>query len=369
MIRSATCRWLLLFLVFPAAAGGTAHSVLRAEGGATFVHQRLPEEDAQDSGASADLFVYLPTTSGEWTLYVEANSSTDEDGLFNLYPEINADAGSAQDADGSARIQLSELHYRWDIGHNQQFTFGQIDPSAQLDRSRIANDENNHFLATGFVNNPTIEFPDYTLGFLYRRRALEDSPEVTFMLTSSDGLADNPGRSYQELVDLGEAGKGVFAGLGTRWYLGDHRVGVGAWYRSDDHPTFDNPDSGTGNHGFYALYGWQSGSHGVSLRAGWARPSVSRTAGYLGVSYEGLTPFGAFGLGVGQIFQSGHADQADTGDTTQIETFFRIPLGSDRIHLTPALQYLKNSGFDSSDDAVEAEALIVALRLHVWAGG
>jgi hypothetical protein len=50
---------------------------------------------------------------------------------------------------------------------------------------------------------------------MYRRTGDAKIPEITAILSSSDGLADNPGRSYRELIDISEAGKGIFMGLGA----------------------------------------------------------------------------------------------------------------------------------------------------------
>lgn len=365
-----TLRWSLgcaFALLCPCIA--LASPGLRGEGGATVVYQQETDSGEHDTSVSADLFAFLPTRHGEWMLYVEASTATDDDSIFNLLPEINADAGSAQDSDGGSRVQISELNFRWDISGPHALTVGSIDPSAHLDRSRIANDENAHFLGASFVNNPTIEFPDYALGAMYRRVSRGAAPEITAILTSSDGLADNPSRSYRELVAVTEAGKGAFAGLGARWYLGSTRIGLGAWYRTDHHETLDDPDEEQRNYGAYALYGWQSGAHGVTLRAGLARASVSPGSAFLGAAYEGVTAYGALGLGIGHIFLSHSETGEDRHDTTQAELYFRISLGRDNVHLSPVLQYVKNPGFDSSSGAFEAEVVVAALRFSAYFGG
>jgi len=71
-------------------------------------------------------------------------------------------------------------------------TVGLLDPSGYLDRRRITNDENVQFLGASFVNNPTIEFPDYTLGLVYERPGNAGGPQINAVLTSSNGLIDNP---------------------------------------------------------------------------------------------------------------------------------------------------------------------------------
>jgi hypothetical protein len=203
-----------LVLLAPCVAFGDLQD-LRFEGGITAVHGRETGGGQHDTAASGDLFAFLPVSNGEWMLYIEAATATSANSLFNVYPKSNADAGSAQDGNSGARIQISELNYRWAINDRNALTVGQIDPSAHLDRSRIANNENSHFFGASFVNNPSIEFPDYSLGLMYRRTGDAKIPEITAILSSSDGLADNPGRSYRELIDISEAGKGIFMGLGA----------------------------------------------------------------------------------------------------------------------------------------------------------
>jgi hypothetical protein len=341
---------------------------LHMAGGLTAVNQREAGGSRHDTAVSADLFAYLPTRRGEWMLYLEGATATSADSLFNLYPESNADAGTAQDSKGNSRVQISELNYRWIINDSKELTIGQIDPSAHLDRSRIANDENAHFLGASFVNNPTIQFPDYTLGLMYRINRTAASPEITGILAASDGLADNPSRSYRDLIDLAGDGKGVFLGLGARWAINATRIGIGGWYRSDDQPRLDDPDTMLHNYGIYGVYGWQAGNHGVNLRLGAARAAVSAAEYYAGGAYEGVTPIGALGIGIGRVFKSSDVTAPGTGDTTQVEVFFRVPLWAEDSHITAALQYIENPGFDSSNQTIDRNALLAAVRLHVWFG-
>lgn len=357
----------LCVLYVPASTLADWHS-LRVEGGITAVHQRETDGDRQDSSASGDLFVFLPVSNGEWLLYIEGATDTSADSLFSVYPESNADAGTAQDAEGKSRLQISEFNYRWTISPEHELTLGQIDPSAHLDRSRIANDENAHFLGASFVNNPTIEFPDYSLGLMYRKNRTATSPEITAILASSDGLADNPGRSYRELIDVSDAGKGVFAGVGARWAIDDTRIGIGGWYRSDDHADLNGAGGDLHNYGVFGVYGWQAGKHGINFRVGAARDAVSPAEYFVGAAYESITPVGAVGFGIGKIFKSRYMTDIDADDTVHAETFLRVPLGISSAHITAALQYIENSGFDSSDVIVDSHALLAALRFHIWFG-
>ena len=177
------------------ATDGIEASELTWEGGITSVFQ-----DADDSRvdseltASADLFVTLPRSSGEWFLYIEASTSPDDDGVSSIYPTANADAGSVLDRDGDSHLQVSEFHYTFHMTDERRLMVGLVNPSAWLDRSRITNDENTHFLNGNFKNNATIEFPDYTLGAVMRWLGSESRPEISLVVASSKGISDLPDR-------------------------------------------------------------------------------------------------------------------------------------------------------------------------------
>ena len=149
---------------------GIVEAGVGIEGGITVVAQRADEKPPDDEVvASGDLFVTLDTGGGQWLLYVEGNAISDEDGVSALYPTANADARSVFTRSGGGAVQVSEFNYTAKLSADRTLTLGLIDPSAWLDRGRIANDENQQFMNGSFVNNATISFPDYTLGAVYEQ--------------------------------------------------------------------------------------------------------------------------------------------------------------------------------------------------------
>ncbi|MGB5246135.1 MAG: carbohydrate porin [Woeseia sp.] len=335
---------------------------LTIKGGLTAVYQQELRSNDDDASLSGDLFLTYPTNDGNWFLYIEGATGTDADSVFNLYPEVNGDANSVLDRNGGSHLQVSELYYQFKLGERSRLLLGQIDTSAQIDRSRISNDENTQFLGVSFVNNPTIGFPDYALGILYRQLAYERKPEVTLILSSSDGIADNPGRSYSELIDITGAGKGVFASASARWFRGPVEYGGGVWMRSDKHPRFDDMSRTGRNHGAYGVYGITFGEHTLNFRGGFANDKVTQAARFAGVSYELRQPQGTFGFGAARIFESNRARTASSGDTDHIEAWYRLPLIADHLHVTADLQFVSNPGFYVSPSPAEANALVAGLR-------
>ena len=168
-----------------------------------------PPDD--DQTLSADLYLQYRGRRGNWFVYVEGNSSLDPDAASTLLVEANADAGTALDPDRNGRIQISELNYRTGLDDGAFLTVGLLDASGYLDRTRITNDENVQFLGASFVNNPTIAFPDYTLGMVYERPSDGLRPQLNAVVASSNGLADNPNLSYSQLLRLTDSDDGAFA--------------------------------------------------------------------------------------------------------------------------------------------------------------
>ena len=206
---------LLACVVFPCISFA---SQIAWEGGVTAVYQTA-DDDQVDSEltASADLFITVPRKTGEWLIYIEASSSPDADGVSALYPTANGDAGSVLNKDDDGGVQISELNYTFRIKDDRTLMIGLINPSAWLDRSTIANDENKQYLNGSFKNNATIEFPDYTLGGVFRWSGSESLPEVSLVIASSDGKADVPDRSYQDLLKLTSDERGAFLGIVAAW--------------------------------------------------------------------------------------------------------------------------------------------------------
>ncbi|MDA1074202.1 MAG: hypothetical protein O3A63_05485 [Proteobacteria bacterium] len=137
---------------------------------------------------------------------------------------------------GDGGLQISEISYTFFLQADRSLMIGLIDPSAWLDRGRIANDENKHFLNGSFVQNATIEYPDYTVGGVFRAPGNSSRPEITVVVSGSDGITDVPDRSYQDLLDLNSEGRGLFLGAGASWLFDHWSFRAGGWFRNDDHP-------------------------------------------------------------------------------------------------------------------------------------
>ena len=342
-----------------------ANAEISWEGGVTTTYQYADDDRVDpEFTASADLFATIPRSRGEWFFYIEGSTSPDRNGVSSLYPTANADAGSVLNRDGDGGLQISEANYTFFLDKQSTLMFGLIDPSAWLDRSRITNDENTHFLNGSFVNNATIEFPDYTLGGVLRWEQSANRPEMTFVIASSDGIADLPDRSYQDLLNLTANERAAFVGFGAGWLREATTFRLGAWLRTGDHAVFGAPGESDQNYGAYGVFGWQSGSNAINFRMGFANQDVSVATFFSALAYQRESRFGLFGLGLARTGLSNSFRQADLVNVTAAEMFFRVPLGGDHGHITPSIQLVENPGFDTSGSTNPSSAIVFGLRFH-----
>lgn len=307
---------------------------------------------------SFDLAVTSPTANGRWLFYVEGSTTPAADGVSTNLVEANADAGSALDRDDKGRLQVSEVNYRWRWSGNT-LTLGLVDATGYLDFSRVANDETTQFLGTGFVNNPTIRFPDYTLGAaLHHSYKGQRLPGFTLFVGSSHGLADNPERSYAELIEVNNDEKGIFAGTEVYWQRSITTLRVGAWQNSGEFARLDGSAETTSDHGVYAVADVALGDALLNLRLGCANADVSEAAEFMALAVE--YPLGAVPAGLG-VARTQAADSLDDAwdDRDQAEFYLRFT-PHQNLHISPSLQYIRHSGLQV--DATSEDHWVTSLR-------
>ena len=314
--------------------------------------------------ASMDLLITKPGSHGEWLLYIEASSTPDADGVSAVYPTANADAGSVLNRDGDGGIQVSEFNYTFRLKDDRRLMVGLVNPSAWLDRSDITNDENTHFISGSLKNNTTIEFPDYTLGAIMRWLGSAARPEIVLVIASSDGIADLPDRSYQDLLNLSSDQRGIFAGIDANWRGDRTSLRLGTWLRSDDHAVAGSTDDFAKNYGVYGVSGWRDGDTAMNFRIGAANEDVSVATRFAAAAYERSTRIGLFGVGIARTRISNSFRQADLDNVTSAEAFLRIAIGDTGAQITPSVQYVENPGFDTSGATFSSSALVAGVRFH-----
>ncbi len=331
-------------------------------GGITTTFQTSSDTRIDDEiTASADLILTWQLNTDEFYTYIEANKSPRNKGISSIIPEANADAGSALDKDLDGRIQISEIGYRHFIDDQQILTFGLIDVTAYFDQSRIASDENSQFLGVSFVQNPTIEFPDYTLGIIYENSFTEKTI-FRAALTASNGIADNSNLSYAQLVDVDNEDKGAFTILSLTHKKQPWLFRGGVWTHTAPHDSLDGSRDNLKNYGVYFLSGFQKNSHGINLRLGQSNELVSLAQRFAGLSYQyRQSPF-VLGVGAAKIFISDDDPGSIGKDTSHYETYLRYRINQN-FFVTADIQYLINSNFDASDTLRDHRQNLYGLRL------
>jgi porin len=335
---------------------------IAVEGGITAVLQ-VPDDKRIDAElvSSFDLVTTLPAGDGKWVIYVEGNTTPKTGGVSTMLGEANADAGSALDRDGKGRLQVSELHYFHPYADGL-LVAGLVDVTASLDGSEVANDETSQFLNRALVNNPTIDFPDYSLGVVYNREASEGKG-FSLALISSHGLADNPDASYAQLVDIGADGKGVFAAAEGQWPVAGTQLRAGVWINTADHLQLDGGADTAHNYGVYVVADGHLATGMWNLRAGLANDKVSQASHFLSAALERPMSKATLGLGIAYTGLSSKDTTPQQDDMLLAEGYLRFT-PHQNISVTPSVQWLNNSGFDASGNTVDADQTLLSLRLN-----
>jgi len=328
---------------------------------------------------SYDLVVDTPIgKGGHLVTYVEGASSQAAAGVSDSFGEANGDAGSAYskhptkvddkgDALNSGAFQVSELFYQHDFGESF-ITFGMMDATAYGDSGEIANDEGASFITTDLVNNPTIAFPNYTMGVAGHGQF--NSIGINLFYGGAQGYDGN----YTDLIhwqnDHEGNDKGTFTLVELTWSNDSTTVRLGYWANNDyANATFNGSKANNAeNSGAYGLVEFILGSFILNGRYGVADKTISPVDSFASVAAEwGVGP-GAFGLGyaisTASIDLKSNPDQgdgrtlsSDYDDRTSIELFYRFEAGS--WTLAPAVSSIENSGLNS-DPA--KSAVIYTLR-------
>ena len=258
-------------------------------------------------------------------------------------------------------MQISELAYAHQLSSAQTLTLGLLDITGYFDQSRIASDENTQFLGVSFVQNPTIEFPDYALGVVYEH-TLDNTTTIRTGLSSSHGISDNPNTSYSQLVDINNSDKGLFVIGSVSWKQPQWVFRSGIWTRTDSHSNHDATRNDLHHYGIYFLTGYQSAPHGVNLRLGAARKEVARAAEFAGLTYQyRFKPF-VFGAGMARLFLSSAATTVGQDDTRHYEMYLRYTLRQG-LYLTADIQQITNSNFSTLSNARDPNITLYGLRI------
>ncbi len=329
-------------------------------GGFTSIAQTTSDSRIYDEWlTSFDIVSVIKKGENEFYFYIEGNTSPRFQGVSSQLGEANTDAGSAVDRDGKGRVQVSELHYSFPFKHGR-LSAGLINPAGNLDASDVANNETTQFLSAALVNNPTIEFPDYTLGAAFNYE-FDSGAGLVFLVSNSHGLADNPNKSYSELLDLNAAGKGEFYITEFHFHGWGMDIRSGYWLNTKQHSLLNGAGNKSSNSGIYASIDSKMFAGQWNLRVGMADRDVSQAAGFIGIACQYSLERYYLGAGITQTKISSQGKTALQDDTKQAEVYLRYEYNS-QLQLSVSVQKLNNSGFESSGSNFDSAQTIYSLR-------
>ena len=330
-------------------------------GSVVITHQTTNESHIKnESAGSADLVVQRQYGAGNWQAHIEASSTPKSNRVSAILPEANADIGSALDEDSEGRMQLSEFYYTQLFSDDWTLSAGLLDVSGFFEQSRLASDETTQFLGAFFVGNPTIEFPDYTLGLVYEAGFSHDVV-LRAALASSDGLADNSERAYSQLLTL-ERGEGLFGIASASWEANKWLFRAGVWLNTADVQNLDLTSNEKANYGAYLLAGYTQGQHSANIRLGVSNPDVSQAEAFASAAYRYQQGPYTVGVAIGRAFLSSQEPSIILNDTDQYELFIRYTLSKD-LFLTGDLQRITNSNYGTLPENRNQRINVYGVRL------
>jgi len=132
------------------------------KGGVSTHNRKGRHTGSYDLELVADLQKLLGFETGTILVHLEGGR-TDEEGIDPL--SVGSVFGVNADAIGNDNILVKQLYYEGPVvSDNITIMIGKIDFTGVFDCSAYADDECTQFLNAAFVDNPTIPFPQYSLG-------------------------------------------------------------------------------------------------------------------------------------------------------------------------------------------------------------
>ena len=153
-----------------------------AKGGTSTHNHRGRHSGSYDLELSADLQKLLGLETGSIYMLVEG-AWPDAEGIDGS--SVGSAFGVNADAIGNEAMLVKELYYQGPVfADNLTLMIGKIDFTGVFDSSAYADCECTQFLYVAFVDDPTIPFPQYSLGVV-----------LTYDLTDSWYIRTSAGRS------------------------------------------------------------------------------------------------------------------------------------------------------------------------------
>jgi len=346
-----------------------AMGAAKITGGMTVVLQgasssQLDPQSSAEATMSLDLFFERELgPSGLMLVYLDAAQGQ---GLTNV-PMFTGPNADVEAPDGDA-VRLREAWYKHQWRSEMIIlTIGKYDPTAFFDASAYANDERSQFLASPFVNNPTIAFggdPDgYGFGAVLQLRPVSGVEAIVGWEEGDGDFTDFTSRPFT-IAELS---------LQSGWGGREGHYRLYSWTNGtlqtpyDGGPEADNRGFGISfdqqfweHIGAWVRYGTQNGSIAPFDR--FVGGGVDLSGALFGRSSDGI------GIGYGSLRISDDYATSSGFESNEgyWEAYYRMGIygeGENQwVTLTPDVQLVSNAGGDGSLDPI----WIWGLRLQAY---
>ena len=348
--------------------------------GGTSTHARRGRHSGSyDLELSADLQKLLGFEAASIYMLVESGWP-DAEGIDGS--SVGSAFGINADAIGNDAMLVKELYYQGPVfGDNLTLVIGKIDFTGVFDATAYADDECTQFLNAAFVDDPTIPFPQYSLGVV-----------LTYDLTDSwyvmggvaDAQADDRETGFRTTFHKEDyffyaLETGITSELNSANgpMPGTYRVGL--WNDSQPKANTDYADAGKSYRddvGFYLSFDQMlakensdpedSQGLGGFFRYGYAPSKKNDITNFwsLGFQYQGLLEGrdkDVLGVGFAHGTFSKRASSTYTDDhESALEVYYNARI-TPRLSLSPSIQYIGNPGGDKT----VSDAVVLGLRAQM----
>ena len=329
-----------------------------------------------DVEASADLQRLLGFESGSLFLHLEGGWP-DTEGIDGV--SVGSYFGVNADAIGDRAILVKQLYYEGPIiNDNLTLMIGKIDFTGVFDTSAYADDECSQFLNAAFVDDPTIPFPDYSLGAVLTY-ALTDSWYVMGGIADAD--ADDRETGFNTTFDgddyflyIFETGVTPQLDSAKGPLQGAYRVGFWADPRPKAHS--DTTNTYRNDVGFYLSFDQMlakensdpedSQGLGTFFRYGYADSRKNDLTNFwsVGFQYHGLLEGrddDILGVGFAQGSFSDMATSTYTEDYESVVEVYYNTQVTPWLNVSPSVQFISNPGGDKS----LSDAVVLGVRAQI----
>jgi len=349
--------------------------------GGTSTHARRGRHSGSyDLELSADLQKLLGFETGSIYMLVEGG-----------WPDAEGIDGSSvgsgfcvnADAIGNDAMLVKELYYQGPVfSDNLTLMVGKIDFTGVFDASAYADDECTQFLNAAFVDDPTIPFPEYSLGIVLTYN-LTDSWYI--MGGTADAQADRRETGFRTTFHdedyffyALETGITPELNFANGAMPGAYRVGM--WVDGQHKARFSSSKNYRDDTGFYVSCDQMivkenddaedTQGLGIFGRFGYANSDLNGIGNFwsIGLQYQGLSEGrddDVLGVGFAQGIFSDYAGANDGEDYTEnhesaLEVYYNARI-TPWLSLSPSIQYIGNPGGDKT----VSDAVVLGLRAQL----